>query len=125
MSHRQNTAQAHRFSSHIIKERFFCKFLKQLDHQLASFLELEGLKFFQLFSKSTTQLPILIQGFSQNFWWWGDSLPGMISGLRQGQSQMGGHLALGTESDEWGTSKNCLPRPKMPPTAKLEQILVF
>ena len=34
----------------------------------------------------------------------------------------GAHVGDGAR---WGTWKNCLLRPKMPPTAKLEQILVF
>ena len=65
---------------------------------------------------------------SQTFWW-GDLLSGTILGPHQGRNQMGGRLTSGdlsgTESDEGDLEKNVRWGQKCPPSAKLEQILVF
>ena len=64
-------------------------------------------------------------GFSQFFFLGGDLLSGMIFGPRQGQSHMGGELALGMELDEGGFKNWSAEARNAPPPAKLEQILVF
>ena len=66
------------------------------------------------------------RGFFHKIFGGGDLLSGTIFSPHQGRSQMGAETRVG-DGVRWGGGpwKICLLRPKMPPTAKLEQILTF
>ena len=65
------------------------------------------------------------QGFSQKFWW-GDLLSGTILfSVPDGDRVRWGILPSGMESDEENLEKLSAEAKNVPPTAKLEQILVF